>query len=63
MAWATSMFTNEAKDLAENVDVKCMDGDDLKRWIEKWQVTWDDVYNNILAGLDRIIDNLNKRQK
>lgn len=44
VAWATSMFTNKAKDLAENVDVKCMDGDDLKRWIEKWQVTWDDVY-------------------
>lgn len=44
VAWATSMFTNDAKDLAGNVDVKCMDGGDLKQWMSQWQVTWDDVY-------------------
>lgn len=44
VAWATSTFTNEAKELAGNVDVKCMDGSDLKQWLGQWQVTWDDVY-------------------
>lgn len=44
VAWVISQFTNEAKELANKVDVKCFDWNDLIHWMGQWQVTWDDVY-------------------